>query len=151
MTNDFTRQAEEFFKSAQDARIPETLRTLATDSVAKSHQAYSQLTAVAASNAKATEEVLLTAVAGAKSLTEKAVAHATHNAEMAFDMAGKVARAQSLPEVAQLQADFMRTQMDTAGLQIREFFDLATRVAQSTLQTSQKAANVAASSAKISI
>jgi phasin len=141
MNEQFTRQAQDMFKAAQDARIPENFQAMAEDSVAKTREAYQKLNAVAKDGAKAVEEVMLTAQASAKAFGEKVMQNTTANTEAAFDAARAIARARSLPEAARLQADFMQQQLSVAGAQTKELFELSTKLARETIETMNSAAS----------
>lgn len=141
MNDQFTRQAQEMFKAVNGGfKMPENLQVLAEDSVAKSREAYEKFAVVAKDNAKAAEEVILTAQAGAKTLGEKVLNNALANTEAAFDAAEAMARAKSLPEAAQLQANFVQKQMAIAGAQTKEFFELSSKIAKQTFETMNTAA-----------
>ena len=49
----FTRQAQDMFNAAKEARIPENVQAIAEEGVAKTREAYSKISAVAKDNAKA--------------------------------------------------------------------------------------------------
>lgn len=135
MNEQFTRQAQDMFNVAKDAKIPENIQAFAEDSVSKSRDAFQKFNTVAQENAKAVEDVMLAAQAGAKAIGEKMVHNAAINTEAAFDAAEAIARADTLPEAARLQANFMQQQMSIAGAQTKELFELSTKVAQQTFET----------------
>ena len=135
MNEQFTRQAQDMFAAAKDARIPENIQAFAEDSITKSREAFTKLQAVAQDNAKATEEVMLAAQAGAKALGEKVVHNTAVNAQAVFDAAQAIARAKTVPEAARLQANFVQQQLAVAGAQTKELFELSTKVARQTFET----------------
>ncbi len=141
MNEQFNRQAQDMFKAAQDARIPENLQSMAEDSVAKTREAFEQFSTVAKDNAKAFEEVVIAAQAGAKAIGDKMMQNTSANAEAAFDAAQAIARARTLPEAARLQADFVQQQLAVAGAQSKELLELSTRVTQQTLESMNVAAS----------
>lgn len=140
MNNQMTRQAQEMFAAAKDARIPENVQAFAEDSVQKTREAYVKASAMAKDSAKAMEEVMLTAQAGAKAIGEKVLHNTALNTDAAFDAAHAIARAKTLPEAARLQADFMQQQFAVAGAQVKELFELSSKVAQQTFNTMNQAA-----------
>ena len=71
MNEQFTRQAHDMFAAAKEARIPENLQAFAEEGVTKSREAFTKMNTVAQDSAKAAEEVLLAAQAGAKAIGEK--------------------------------------------------------------------------------
>jgi phasin len=143
MNEQFTRQAQEMFNVAKDARIPENLQMFAEESVAKTREAYQKINAVAKDGAKVMEEVMLTAHAGARALGEKVLTNTAANTEAAFDAAQAIARARTLPEAARLQADFLQQQMAAASAQTKELFELSAKVARQTFESMNSATSKA--------
>ena len=140
INDQFTRQAQDMFNAAKDARIPENVQHMAEEGVAKTREAYQKINAVTKDGVKLAEDVFLTAHAGAKTLGEKVMNNTMANTEAAFDAAQAIARARSLPEAAKLQADFMPQQFAIAGAQTKEFFELSQKVARQTFETMNTAA-----------
>lgn len=141
MTEQFTRQAQDMFAAAKDARIPENLQAFAEESVAKSREAYAKFNSTAQDGAKAMEEVMLAAQAGAKAIGDKLVNNTAVNTEAVFDAAEAIARAKTLPEAARLQANFLQQQFAVAGAQTKELFELSTKVTRQTFETMNTAAS----------
>ena len=135
MNEHFTRQAEQFFSAAKDAGVPENVKAMVADGVAKTRVAYEKASTVAKDQAKVAEELMLAGQAGAKTLGSKIMENTAANTEAAFDAAQAMARAGSLPEAARIQAEFMQKQMAIAGAQTRELFELSSRIAQQNFQT----------------
>ena len=135
MNEQFTRQAQDMFAAAKEARIPENLQAFAEEGVTKSREAFTKMNTVAQDSAKAAEEVLLAAQAGAKAIGEKMVYNTTVNAQAVFDAAESIARAKTLPEAARLQANFFQQQFAVAGAQTKELFELSSKVARQTFET----------------
>ena len=141
MSNDqFTRQAQDMFNAAKEARIPENVQHVAEEAVVKTREAYNKISVVAKDNAKVVENVVLTAQAGAKALGEKVLHNTTVNTEAAFDAAQAIVRAKTLPEVARLQADFVQQQFAIAGAQTKELFELSSKIAKQTFEQVNAAA-----------
>jgi len=140
MNDQFTRQAQDMFNAAKDARIPENVQHMAEEGVAKTREAYQKISSVAKDGAKTLEGVMLTAQDGAKILGEKVLHNTMANTEAAFDAAQAIARARSLPEAAKLQADFMQQQFAVAGAQTKEFLELSTKVCRQAFETMNAAA-----------
>ena len=91
MNDQFTRQAQEMFAAAKDARIPENVQAVAEDSVAKTREAYAKINTVAKDNVKVMEDVMLAAHAGAKTISEKVLRNTETNTEAAFEAAHAMA------------------------------------------------------------
>lgn len=135
MNDQFTRQAQDMFAAAKEARIPENVQAFAEESVIKTREAYAKAQAVTKDGVKVAEDVVLAATAGAKALGEKMLHNTTVNTEAAFDAAQAIARAKTLPEAARLQANFVQQQMAVAGAQTKELFELSTKIAKQTFET----------------
>ena len=135
MNDQITRQAQEMFEAAKDARIPENVQAMAEDAVEKSRDAYSKMTSATKDGVKAFEQMVSAASNGAKTITEKMIRNSEANAEAAFDAAQAMARAKTLPEVMRLQSSFLQQQMAVAGAQTKELFELSTKVTQQTFET----------------
>ena len=148
MNEQFTRQAQEMFNAAKDARIPENMQVFAEESVAKTREAYTKLSVVAKDGAKTVEEVMLASQAGAKAIGEKVMHNTAVNTESLFEAAQAMARARSLPEMFRLQANFFQQQMAIASAQTKELFDLSSTVAKQTMETVGTAATKSFEQAK---
>ena len=139
MNEQFTRQYQEMFNVAKDARIPENFQSFAEDSVSKSREIYKKMNAAARENVNAVEEFMLASHAGAKAVGEKIMHNAVVNTESAFDAAQAIARAKTLPEAARLQADFFQQQAAVATQQSKDLFELSSKVAKQTFESINKA------------
>lgn len=137
----FTRQAQDMFAAAKDARIPENLQHFAEESVTKTRDAFHKFNASAKDNAKVLEDVVLASTAGNKAISEKLFANAVTNTEAMFEAAQAMAKAKTMPEAAQIQAKFLQQQMTIAGTQTKELFELSTKVAKQTFEMMNQAAS----------
>jgi phasin len=135
MNDQFTRQAQDMFAAAKDARIPENVQAIAEDGVAKTREAYGKIHTVAKDGVKVMEDVMVTAHAGAKTLTDKVLRNTEVNTEAAFDAAQAIARAKTFPEAMRLQTSFMQQQFQVAGAQAKELFELSAKLAQQNFET----------------
>ena len=93
MNEQFTRQAQDMFRAAQDAKIPEQFQAIAEDGVAKTREAYQKIQSATKDNAKVVEEFVLAAQAGAKAIGDKVIENTAANTEAVFDAAQAIARA----------------------------------------------------------
>lgn len=140
MTDQFTRQAQDMFAAAKDARIPENIQVMAEDGVQKSREAFYKMSAAAKDSAKVVEDVMVVTQAGAKAIGDKLMHNTAVNTEAVFDAAQAIARAKTVPELVRLQADFLQQQFAVAGAQSKELFELSAKVAKQTLETVNSAA-----------
>ncbi len=140
MNQQFTRQAQDMLKAAQDAKIPEQFQAIAEDGVTKTREAYQKIQGAAKDNAKVVEDVVMATQAGIKEIGDKVLTNTVANTEAAFDAAQALARARSIPEAARLQADFMQQQFAIAGSQTKELFELSSRIARQAMEAMNAAA-----------
>jgi phasin len=135
LNEQFTRQAQDMFNAAKDARIPENMQHMAADGVAKTREAYIKINTAAKDGAKVVEDLFVAAQTNAKQLGEKVMHNTVANTEAAFEAAQQIAKAKSLPEAAKLQADFMQQQFAIASAQTKEFFELSSKLAKSSFDS----------------
>jgi len=140
MNEQFTRQAQEMFNAAKDARIPENVQAFAEDTVAKSREAFQRMNGATKDSVKVVEEIMLASHAGAKTIGEKMLHNTAVNTDAAFDAAQQMARAKSIQDLARLQADFFQQQMAAASAQTKELLELSTKVSRQTFETISGAA-----------
>jgi hypothetical protein len=134
MTDRFSREAQEIFNAAKHAKIPENVKIIAQGGVAKSREAFELMQSVSKDGAQTMESVLLTAQAGARTMGERVLRNIEVNAGAAFDAAEAMARAQTVPEFVQLQADFVQAQLNSTSDQAKDLFDLSAKIAQQTFE-----------------
>lgn len=141
MNDQFTRQAQEMFSAAKDARIPENIQALAEDGVTKAREAFDKFQVFSKDGVKTVENVMLAAQAGARSIGEKVLRQVEVNTEAALDAAEAIARAKTVPEMFKLQSSYMQQQMTATANQFKELFELSSKVAQQTFETLNSAAS----------
>lgn len=146
--NDFARQAEDFLRSANDMRMPDSMQQLAEDSVAKTREACSKMTVAAQDAHRTLTEVTGLASEGARTIGEKVLANVAANTSAAFDAAEAMARSKTLPEALKVQTAFMQSQMTKAGEQTRELYELSTKLFQQTLASMNAASSRSLASTK---
>ncbi len=139
MNKPITRRAQEMLNAAMVGRIPENVRMIAEDSVAKSRSVYSKIGIVTKDRMKALENIIDVANRGAKTIGEKILRNTEANVEAALDAAEDIARAKTLSEVATLQADFVRQQLTNVGTQAQEIFEISAKVAQHAFESMNSA------------
>jgi phasin len=100
--------------------IPPEMRRMAETSVAQAKQAFDGFLAAAQQAVSRVESQTAAAQAGATDMNRKAMAFAGQNMAASFAFAQKLAQARDVEEVMRLQADFIRTQMQTFAEQARE-------------------------------
>ena len=130
MQDQMVRQARDVLTAVAKSEVPAEVQVLAQESVAKARDAYTKWNAGAEKSATALQELIHLAQSSAKSVGERALGNVLANTEAAFDAAGQLARARTLQEAVQLQAEFVQTQMGVAGGQGKALFELTLKVAK---------------------
>ncbi len=123
------------FTAFQDARIPENVTAMVEDNVAKTREVYDKLSTVAKDSAKVIENVVGVSQAGVKTIGEVLLHNTEQNAIAVLDAAQAIARAKTVPELMQLQSNFIQQQFALAAAQSQELIELSTKVAQQTFQS----------------
>jgi phasin len=100
--------------------IPAEMRRMAETSVAQAKQAFDGFMSAAQQAVSRVESQTAVAQAGATDMSRKAMAFASQNMAASFTFAQSLAQARDVEEVMRLQADFLRSQMQTFAEQARE-------------------------------
>jgi phasin len=114
-------------KDTSQFEIPPEMRALAEQSVEQARLAFEKFISAAHDAVNTFEGRAKTAQAGAKDVSEKAMAYAEENVNNAFVFAQKLVRAKDIRDIMQLQADFMAAQMQTLSEQAKEIGEAATK------------------------
>jgi phasin len=107
--------------------IPAEMRALAEQSVEQARLAFDKFISAAHDAVHTFEGRAKTARAGAKDVSEKAMAYAEENVNNAFAFAQKVVRAKDMNDLMLLQAEFVKTQMQALSEQAKELGETATK------------------------
>jgi phasin len=107
--------------------IPTEMRAFAEQSVEQAKLAFDKFIAAAHDAVNTFEGRAKTAQAGAKDVSEQAMAYAEENVSNAFAFAQKVVRAKDVNELMQLQSEFIKVQMQTLSEQAKELGQTATK------------------------
>ena len=105
---------------AEQFQIPPEMRAIAEKSVEQAKQAVEGFISAAQRTASALEGQAETARKGAKDVGGKAMGFVEQNIATSFDFAQKLVRAKDVQEVLELQAAFVRTQMQALSEQAKE-------------------------------
>jgi phasin len=100
--------------------IPAEMRRFAETSVAQAKQAFDGFMAAAQQAVERMQSQTAVAQVGATDASRKAMEFAGQNMAASFAFAQKLAQARDVEEVMRLQADFLRTQMQTFAEQAQE-------------------------------
>ena len=106
--------------------IPQTMRDLAEQNMKQAHAAYDQLTDFVTKAMGAWMGAMPSnpVASGFKDVQERAVAMAKNNADSAFAVVEKIAKAQNFQEILTLQTRFAQDQMQAYTQQTQELHKL---------------------------
>jgi phasin len=114
---------------AEQFQIPPEMRALAEKSVEQARQAIEGFMAAAHNTVSVMEGQAETARKGAKNVSQKAIDFAERNIASSFDFAQRLVRAKDMQEMLELQASYVRTQMQALGEQAKELGQTASKMA----------------------
>jgi phasin len=100
--------------------IPTEMRDFADRSVSQARKAFETFMGAIRKTTGTVDGATSTAQVTAKDVTGKAVAFAEKNVSAAFDLAEKLVHAKDVQEVMQLQAEYLRTQLEAIQTQAKE-------------------------------
>jgi phasin len=120
---------------AEQFQIPPEMRAIAEKSVEQAKQAVEGFISAAQRTVSALEGQAETARKGAKDVSGKAMGFVEQNVATSFDFAQKLVRAKDLQEMLELQATFIRTQMQALSEQAKELGQSAGKTAKDPLKS----------------
>jgi phasin len=101
-------------------QIPNEVRDFAEKSVEQARKAFEGFAGAAQKAIGSVETTTSTFQTGAKDVTVKAFGYAEANVNAAFDLASKLLRAKDPQEVLQLQAEYVKSQVESIQTQAKE-------------------------------
>ena len=112
--------------------IPQALRDVTEQNIKQEHTAYERLTDFVTKAVGAWTDALPASpmVAGFKEVQDRAAEIAKKNADSAFALVEKIAKAQNLQEVLTLQTQFAQDRMQAFTTQTQELYKLIGETAQ---------------------
>lgn len=119
----------------QAIQLPEQLQSAIAKGVTSGRASFDKAAEYAKENLKTVEKIVLAAQTGSKEIGEKVLGNAETNAKAAFEAAATLASAKTLPELAQLQTNFIQQQLSVIHRQNQELFQLSAQLAQQTFAT----------------
>ena len=120
---------------AEQFQIPPEMRAIAEKSVEQAKQAVEGFISAAQRTVSALEGQAETARKGAKDVSGKAMGFVEQNVATSFDFAQKLVRAKDLQEMLELQASYIRTQMEMLAAQAKELGQSAGKMATDPLKS----------------
>jgi phasin len=100
--------------------IPKEMRSMAEASVEQARKTFEKFVASAQAAAGSIEERNATVRAGARDVSNKAIAYAETNVQASLDHAQLLLKAKDLPEVMRLHGEYVQAQMRTLAEQASE-------------------------------
>lgn len=127
-------QFYEVFGFSKGIQIPPSVQDYVHHSVENARTSYEKATALTQRNVKVLEEAVTAAHEHARAIGDKVLRDAEINVTMAFNAAGDIARAKTLPELVRLQTEFVQSQLSAAGKQGKELFELSSKQIQNSFE-----------------
>jgi phasin len=121
----------------QQFHVPPEMRALAEKSVEQAKQAIEGFITAAHRTVSTLEGQAETARKGAKDVGEKAMDFAQKNITSSFDFAQKLVRAKDLQEMLELQASYIKTQMQVLAEQAKELGQSTSKMATDPMKSQQ--------------
>jgi phasin len=119
----------------QQFQIPPEMRALAEKSVEQAKQAVEGFISAAHRTVSVLEGQAETARKGAKDVGGKAMEFAERNITSSFDFAQKLVRAKDVQEMLELQASYIKTQMQVLAEQAKELSQSTGKMAKDPLKS----------------
>jgi phasin len=110
--------------------VPPEMRAFAEKSVEQAKQAFDEFISAAHHAMSQFEGHAETARKGAKDVAEKAMSFAEQNIASSFEFAQQLVRAKDVQDVFQLQADYLKRQMEAFSEQARELGESSGKAAK---------------------
>lgn len=127
-----TTPFDAFSMNVPTVEVPAAFREFAEKSIAQARDAYAKLKTAAEDATDVVEDTYETAREGAMTLGVKALDTAKSNADASFAFARDLFGAKTIAEVIEFQTAFARQQFDAITAQVKEFQELAQKVATDT-------------------
>jgi phasin len=121
--------------AAEPLQIPPEMRALAEKSVEQAKQAFDGFMTAAHRTVSTLEGQAEAARQGAKDVGAKAIDFAEQNIANSFDFAQKLVRAKDMKEMLELQASYVRTQMQMLAEQAKELGQAGSKAATEPLKS----------------
>jgi phasin len=126
-------ETEIAFENLSKLEVPASVREFAEKGAAQAKDTYTKIKAATDEASDAFEGAYTTATKGVSSLGLKVLESARANANASFDHAISLFGAKTISDVIELNTAFLRKQTETATVQVKEFGELAQKVANETI------------------
>src|SRR3954453_15199240 len=102
-------------------QVPEEMRTMAERSLTQTRQALESFLGAARRTAETMEQTTDKVQASGKDMAQRTFSSAEQNIRTSLDYAERLVRAKDLQEAAQIQSEFVRSQVEAMQAQMKEF------------------------------
>ena len=141
MNADAKKQTEEFWKNAQQMKLPANLKEVVEEGLEKSQEAYQNAKLFAKDTEKAFEKVAKTTEKGAKDLTSQMLKNVEENTDAAFKAVHELVNCKDLEEAAKIQSAFVQGQFSKFQTQFQELNALAGNISKDAAKATKSAAD----------
>src|SRR3954466_11830976 len=100
-------------------QVPEEMRTMAERSVTQARQALESFLQAARRTTETMEQTTDKIQAGSKDMAQRTLSSAEQNIRTSLDYAERLVRAKDLQEAAQIQSEFVRSQVEAMQAQMK--------------------------------
>jgi len=126
-------ETEVAFENLSKFEVPASVREFAEKGAEQAKDTYTKIKAATDEASDAFEGAYTTATKGVSSLGLKVLESARANANASFDHAISLFGAKTISDVIELNTAFLRKQTETTTVQVKEFGELAQKVANETI------------------
>ena len=117
--------------------IPTDMHAFTERSVEQARRAFDTFVSAAYGTATAFEDRAAAVRKGSEDLRQRAMTFAEQNVASSFDFAHRLVHARDLPELIQVQSEFMKAQMQVLAEQARELGETASQTARNAAKSHQ--------------
>lgn len=139
MNADAKKQAEEFWKNAQQMKLPANFKEAVEEGLVKSQEVYENAKLFAKDTEQAFEKVAKTTEKGAKDLTSQVFKNVEENADAAFKAVHELVHCKDLEDAAKIQSEFVQGQFAKFQSQLQELNALAGNISKDTANATKSA------------
>ncbi|MGI9568927.1 MAG: phasin family protein, partial [Desulfobulbia bacterium] len=137
MNADAKKQAEEFWKNAQQMKLPANFKEAVEEGLVKSQEVYENAKLFAKDTETAFETVAKTTEKGAKDLTSQVFKNVEENADAACKAVHELVHCKDREDAAKIQSEFVQGQFAKFQSQLQELNALAGNISKDTAEATK--------------
>ena len=118
--------------------VPNEMRAVAERSIEQAKLAFQQLVQAAQEAVSALEERVTASQVGALDISKKAMSFAERNVLSTFEFAQEIVQTKDIQELAQMQTEFLRSQMQVLSGQVKDLGKTISKAATDSAKTPTK-------------